>query len=68
MNYLDQKHINRVKELRKRNKTGVTATTKRDIGHLQELSFGFPPPVKKESVTDNGTKGARSESGEHLCI
>jgi hypothetical protein len=36
------------KELRLRNKTGVTATTKRDIGHSQELSFGFPPPVNND--------------------
>ena len=26
--------------------SGVTAITKRDIGHPQGLSFGFPPPVK----------------------
>jgi len=24
--------------------SGVTAITKRDIGHPQGLSFGFPPP------------------------
>ena len=38
------------KELRKRNKTGVTATTKRDIGHSKELSFGFPPPVTSDQA------------------
>jgi len=26
---------------------GVTVTTKRDIGHLQKLGFGFPPPYLK---------------------
>jgi hypothetical protein len=44
------KHPKYYKELRKRNKTGVTATTKRDIGHSQELSFGFPPPVNSDQV------------------
>jgi hypothetical protein len=43
-------HPKYYKELRKRNKTGVTATTKRDIGHSQELSFGFPPPVNSDQV------------------
>ena len=43
-------HPNYYKELRKRNKTGVTAATKRDIGHSQELSFGFPPPVNSDQV------------------
>ena len=44
------KHPKYYKELRKRNKTGVTATTKRDIGHSQELSFGFPPPVNSDQA------------------
>jgi len=44
------KHPNYYKELRKRNKTGVTAATKRDIGHSQELSFGFPPPVNSDQA------------------
>ena len=44
------RHPKYYKELRKRNKTGVTATTKRDIGHSQELSFGFPPPVNSDRV------------------
>ena len=44
------RHPNYYKELRKRNKTGVTATTKRNIGHSQELSFGFSPPVKSDQV------------------
>ena len=44
------RHPKYYKELRKRNKTGVTATTKRNIGHSQELSFGFSPPVKSDQV------------------
>jgi hypothetical protein len=44
------RHPKYYKELRKRNKTGVTATTKRDIGHSQELSFGFPPPVNSDQA------------------
>ena len=44
------KHPKYYTELRKRNKTGVTATTKRDIGHSQELSFGFPPPVNSDQA------------------
>ena len=44
------KHPKYYKELRKRNKTGVTATTKRDIGHSNELSFGFPPPVTSDQA------------------
>ena len=44
------RHPNYYKKLRKRNKTGVTATTKRNIGHSQELSFGFSPPVKSDQV------------------
>jgi len=44
------KHPKYYKELRKRNKTGVTAKTKRDIGHSQELSFGFPPPVNSDQA------------------
>ena len=47
------KHPKYYKELRKRNKTGVTATTKRDIGHSQELSFGFPPPVNSDQAISN---------------
>jgi len=43
-------HPKYYKELRKRNKTGVTATTKRDIGHSNELSFGFPPPVTSDQA------------------
>ena len=43
-------HPKYYKELRKRNKTGVTATTKRDIGHSKELSFGFPPPVTSDQA------------------
>jgi len=44
------RHPKYYKELRKRNKTGVTATTKRNIGHSQELSFGFSPPVTSDQV------------------
>ena len=47
---MEFKHPKYYKELRKRNKTGVTATTKRDIGPSQELSFGFPPPVNSDRV------------------
>ena len=50
-----------IKELRKRNKTGVTATTKRDIGHSQELSFGFPPPVNSDQVISKRTCDGESE-------
>ena len=53
------------KELRLRNKTGVTATTKRDIGHSQELSFGFPPPVNSDQIISPrvATASARRASG-----
>ena len=53
-------HPKYYKELRKRNKTGVTATTKRDIGHSQELSFGFPPPVTSDQVISLCTATAAS--------
>jgi len=53
-------HSKYYKELRKRNKTGVTATTKRDIGHSQELSFGFPPPVTSDQVISLCTATAAS--------
>ena len=51
------KHPSYYKKLRKRNKTGVTATTKRNIGHSQELSFGFSPPVKSDQAisSESGT-------------
>ena len=55
------KHPKYYKELRKRNKTGVTATTKRDIGHSQELSFGFPPPVNSDqAISDEASTEATS--------
>jgi len=54
-------HPNYYKELRKRNKTGVTAATKRDIGHSQELSFGFPPPVNSDqAISDEASTEATS--------
>ena len=53
-------HPKYYKELRKRNKTGVTATTKRDIGHSKELSFGFPPPVTSDQVISLCTATAAS--------
>ena len=54
-------HPNYYKELRKRNKTGVTATTKRNIGHSQELSFGFPPPVNSDqAISDEASTEATS--------
>ena len=54
-------HPKYYKELRKRNKTGVTATTKRDIGHSQELSFGFPPPVNSDqAISDEASTEATS--------
>ena len=55
------KHPNYYKELRKRNKTGVTATTKRNIGHSQELSFGFSPPVNSDqAISDEASTEATS--------
>mgnify|MGYP003112985900 CR=1 FL=1 len=51
-------HPKYYKELRKRNKTGVTATTKRDIGHSNELSFGFPPPVTSDQVISGASATA----------
>ena len=63
------KHPKYYKELRKRNKTGVTATTKRDIGHSQELSFGFPPPVNSDqaiSSCSNSTDLAQLSPGPGL--
>ena len=55
------KHPNYYKELRKRNKTGVTVATKRDIGHSQELSFGFPPPVNSDqAISDEASTEATS--------
>ena len=55
------KHPKYYKELRKRNKTGVTATTKRDIGHSKELSFGFPPPVNSDqAISDEASTEATS--------
>jgi hypothetical protein len=54
-------HPKYYKELRKRNKTGVTATTKRDIGHSKELSFGFPPPVTSDqAISDEASTEATS--------
>ncbi len=54
-------HPKYYKELRKRNKTGVTATTKRDIGHSQELNFGFPPPVNSDqAISDEASTEATS--------
>jgi len=51
------RHPKYYKELRKRNKTGVTVTTKRNIGHSQELGFGFSPPVTSDQVisSESGT-------------
>ena len=55
------KHPKYYKELRKRNKIGVTATTKRDIGHSQELNFGFPPPVNSDqAISDEASTEATS--------
>ena len=55
------RHPNYYKELRKRNKTGVTATTKRNIGHSQELSFGFSPPVNSDqAISDEASTEATS--------
>ena len=51
-------HPKYYKELRKRNKTGVTATTKRDIGHSKELSFGFPPPVTSDQAISGASATA----------
>ena len=56
------RHPKYYKELRKRNKTGVTATTKRDIGHSQELSFGFPPLVNSDQAI------SRDASTEDNCV
>ena len=55
-------HPKYYKELRKRNKTGVTATTKRDIGHSQELSFGFPPPVNSDQATSDKQQATDSQA------
>ena len=62
------KHPKYYKELRKRNKTGVTATTKRDIGHSQELSFGFPPPVNSDQAISKepATAGNQRSPGPGL--
>ena len=62
------KHPKYYKELRKRNKTGVTATTKRDIGHSQELSFGFPPPVNSDQAISKepATAGNQRSPGQGL--
>jgi len=61
-------HPNYYKELRKRNKTGVTAATKRDIGHSQELSFGFPPPVNSDQAISKepATAGNQRSPGPGL--
>ena len=56
------KHPKYYKELRKRNKTGVTATTKRDIGHSQELSFGFPPPVNSDQAISSNAGATATTS------
>jgi len=63
------KHPKYYKELRTRNKTGVTATTKRDIGHSQELSFGFPPPVNQEELKRASAQANNSkwEGGPASC-
>tara|TARA_R100000406_G_scaffold75920_1_gene56424 strand:+ start:92 stop:469 length:378 start_codon:yes stop_codon:yes gene_type:complete len=39
---------------------GVTVTTKRDIGHLQKLSFGFPPPYLK--LTSDNQQASRRDN------
>jgi len=64
------RHPKYYKELRKRNKTGVTATTKRDIGHSQELSFGFPPPVNSDQIISPrvATASARRASDPGLKL
>ena len=64
------RHPKYYKKLRKRNKTGVTATTKRDIGHSQELSFGFPPPVNSDQIISPrvATASARRASDPGLKL
>ena len=38
---------------------GVTVKTKRDIGHPQGLSFGFPPPERAGSIPPARKQQAR---------